>query len=128
MKLNRVLKYIGFLLLVGLLGFLYSFSLKRNMSRIVKKVEVEFLAGDNNFLTHSMVNKLLIQNDTSVKNQAKSVIDLYKLEKTVSKNSYVENAAVFLTIDGTLKSIVKQRVPIARITGEKVRIILINRE
>jgi cell division protein FtsQ len=51
-----------------------------------------------------------------VKNQAKSVIDLYKLEKTVSKNSYVENAAVFLTIDGTLKSIVKQRVPIARIT------------
>jgi cell division protein FtsQ len=72
------------------------------MSRIVKKVEVEFLAGDNNFLTHSMVNKLLIQSDTSVKNQAKSVIDLYKLEKTVSKNSYVENAAVFLTIDGTL--------------------------
>ena len=119
MKLNRVLKYIGFLLLVGLLGFLYSFSLKRNMSRIVKKVEVEFLAGDNNFLTHSMVNKLLIQSDTSVKNQAKSVIDLYKLEKTVSKNSYVENAAVFLTIDGTLKSIVKQRVPIARITTAK---------
>ena len=86
------------------------------MSKTVKKVVVEFSAGDNNFLTHSIVNKLLIQNDSSVKNQAKSVIDLYKLEKTVSKNSYVENAAVFLTIDGTLKSIVKQRVPIARIT------------
>ena len=115
MKLNRLLKYIGFLLLVGLLAFLYSFSIKRNMSKTIKKVVVEFSAGDNNFLTHSIVNKLLIQNDSSVKNQAKSVIDLYKLEKTVSKNSYVENAAVFLTIDGTLKSIVKQRVPIARI-------------
>ena len=105
----------GFLLLVSLLVFLYFFSLKRNSSKIVKEVVVEFSAGDNNFLTHSMVNKLLIQNDSSVKNQAKSVIDLYKLEKTVSENAYVEKAAVFLTIDGSLKSIVKQRVPVARI-------------
>jgi|MDTG01.3.fsa_nt_gb cell division protein FtsQ len=119
MKLKKVLKYIGFLLLVGLLVFLYFFSLKRNRSKIVKEVVVEFSAGDNNFLTHSMVNKLLIQNDSSVKNQAKSVIDLYKLEKTVSENAYVENAAVFLTIDGSLKSIVKQRVPIARIIHAK---------
>lgn len=115
MKLKKVLKYIGFLLLVGLLVFLYFFSLKRNRSKIVKEVVVEFSAGDNNFLTHSMVNKLLIQNDSSVKNQAKSVIDLYKLEKTLSENAYVEKAAVFLTIDGSLKSIVKQRVPVARI-------------
>ena len=115
MKFNKVLIYIGFLLLVSLLVFLYFFSLKRNSSKIVKEVVVEFSAGDNNFLTHSMVNKLLIQNDSSVKNQAKSVIDLYKLEKTVSENAYVEKAAVFLTIDGSLKSIVKQRVPVARI-------------
>jgi len=115
MKLKKVLKYIGFLLLVGLLVFLYFFSLKRNRSKIVKEVVVEFSAGDNNFLTHSMVNKLLIQKDSSVKNQAKSVIDLYKLEKTLSENAYVEKAAVFLTIDGSLKSIVKQRVPVARI-------------
>ena len=47
-----------------------------------------------------MVNKLLIQNDTTVKNQAKSVINLYSLEKTCLENPYVENAAVFLTIWG----------------------------
>ena len=115
MKFNKVLIYIGFLLLVSLLVFLYFFSLKINSRQIVKELVVEFSAGDNNFLTHSMVNKLLIQNDSSVKNQAKSVIDLYKLEKTVSENAYVEKAAVFLTIDGSLKSIVKQRVPVARI-------------
>ncbi|WP_231874629.1 cell division protein FtsQ/DivIB [Polaribacter atrinae] len=83
------------------------------------EIIIEFEAGDNQFLTHSMVNKLLIQNDTTVKNQAKSVINLYSLEKTVSENPYVENAAVFLTISGTLKSIIKQRTPVARIVDKK---------
>ena len=115
MMFKKFLKYIVFLLLIGVLGFLYSFSLKRNLTKIVKEVVIEFEVGDNNFLTHSMVNKLLIQNDTSVKNQAKSVIDLYRLEKLVSENSYVENASVFLTISGSLKTIVKQRSPVARI-------------
>ncbi|KGL58547.1 cell division protein FtsQ [Polaribacter sp. Hel1_85] len=105
-------------MLIGCLGFLYSFSSSRNLKKNVDEVVVEFEAGDNNFLTHSMVDKLLIQNDESVKNQAKSVINLYSLEKTVSKNPYVENASVFLTITGTLKSIIKQRTPVARIVNE----------
>ena len=32
---------------------------------------VEFDEGDNTFLTHEMVNKLLIQNQESVKNKPK---------------------------------------------------------
>ncbi|MEO9570363.1 MAG: cell division protein FtsQ [Polaribacter sp.] len=118
MKFKKFLKYILFLLLIVGLGFLYSFSSSRNSNKIVDEIIVEFEAGDNNFLTHSMVNKLLIQNDESVKNQAKSVINLYSLEKKVSKNPYVENASVFLTITGTLKSIIKQRTPVARIVNE----------
>ena len=115
MKFKKALKYLLFLLLIGSLGFLYSFSTLKNKYRKVTNIEVEFEAGNNNFLTHKMVNKLLIQNNDSLKNQAKSVIDLYKLENTLIKNPYVEKAAVFLTIDGTLKSTVKQRTPVARI-------------
>ncbi|WP_254712930.1 cell division protein FtsQ/DivIB [Polaribacter sp. NJDZ03] len=89
------------------------------MNKKVTDIIIEFEAGDNQFLTHSMVDKLLIQNDTTVKNQAKSVINLYSLEKTVSENPYVENAAVFLTISGTLKTIIKQRTPVARIINKK---------
>lgn len=118
MQFKKFLKYIAFLLLIGSLGFLYSFSLKRNSNKIVKEIVVEFKAGDNNFLTHAMVNKLLIQNDSTVKNQAKSMLDLYRLEKRVSENPYVENASVFLTIGGTLKSTIKQRTPIARIINK----------
>ena len=101
-------------MVVGL-GFLYSFSSARNEQKKVSKITVEFEDGDNNFLTHTMVNKLLIQNNETVQNQAKSVINLYGLENQISQNPYVEKASVFLTIEGELKSIIKQRAPVARI-------------
>jgi len=119
MKLKRILKYLFFVVFIGVLGFLYSFTSARNNLKKITKIEVKFEKGNNNFLTHAMVNKLLIQNDTTVKNQAKSVIDLYKLENNVSKNPFVEKAAVFLTIGGVLKSTIKQRTPIARIISSK---------
>jgi cell division protein FtsQ len=119
MKFKRVLKYLLFVVLIGFLAFLYSFTSVRNDQKKVIKIEVKFEAGNNNFLTHFMVNKLLIQNDTIVANQAKSVIDLYRLEKNVSKNPYVEKAAVFLTIGGVLKTNIKQRTPVARIFSSK---------
>ncbi len=118
MKFKKALKYLLLLVMIVCLGFLYSFSSTRNQQKKIGEPVIEFEAGENNFLSHSMVNKLLIQNNQVVKNQAKSVIDLYGLENTVSKNPYVEKASVFLTIDGTLKSIVKQRTPVARIISK----------
>ena len=115
MKFKRVLKYLFFVVLTASLAFLYSFSGKRNNVVKIGEPVIEFDKGENNFLTYSMVNKLLIQNTESIQNQAKSVIDLYVLENNLSKNPYVEKADVFLTIDGRLKSVVKQREPVARI-------------
>jgi cell division protein FtsQ len=119
MKFKSVLKYLLFAVLIGFLSFLYSFTSVRNSQNKVAKIEVKFQAGNNNFLTHFMVNKLLIQNDIIVTNQAKSVIDLYHLENNVLRNPYVEKAAVFLTIGGVLKTNIKQRTPIARIFSNK---------
>lgn len=118
MKFKRLLKYLLFLVLIGFLGLMYSFTTVRNTQKKVSKIEVKFLEGNNNFLTHEMVNKLLIQNNETVTKQAKSVIDLYKLEKNVSKNPYVEKTSVFLTIGGVLKATIKQRTPIARIISK----------
>ncbi len=118
MKLKKILKYLMFPVLIISLGFLYSFSNMKNGQRIVENIQVEFVSGEHLFLTHSMVNKLLIQNDSSVKNQAKSVIDLYSLEQQVLKDSYIEKASLYLCIDGTLRSVVKQRTPIARVIDE----------
>ena len=115
MKLKRILKYVFLLILLGSLGFLYGFSNTRNSQKEINKVSVQFDLGEGYFLTQSMVNKLLIQNNQRVQKQAKSVIDLYQLEKKVLENPYIEKASLFMTIDGTLNTQIKERQPIARI-------------
>jgi len=115
MAFKKFLKYLLFIVLVVGLGFLFSFSSARNQQIKIGEPIIEFEEGDNNFLTHSMVNKLLIQNKETVINTAKSKLNLYGLENKVLKNPYVQSACVFLTIDGQLKTIIKQRVPVVRV-------------
>ena len=115
MKFKKFLKYVFSLVFLVFMVFLYRFSLVRNSQKKVIATAIEFTGGTPNFLTKSMVNKLLIQNQISVKNQPKSVINLYDLENAVLKNSYVEESAVFLTPEGVLKSIIKQRTVLARV-------------
>ena len=115
MKLKKILKYIFFpILLVGI-GFLYGFSNQRNSQQIITKSVVKFQSKEPYFLSEQIVNKLLIQNNATVKKQAKSVIDLYKLEEQVLESSYVEKVSLFITVDGNLNTVIKQREPIARI-------------
>ena len=118
MKFKKGLKYLFFLLLVVGLGLLYSFASKRNLQKKVTNIKIEFSGQNTNFLTISMVDKLLIQNTKTVRNLKKSVIDLYTLENQVNKNPYVAESSVFLDINGTIKTIVKQRSPIARVLHE----------
>jgi len=113
---KKAATYLFFILLIASLTFLYSFSSTKNYKKKIKNVAIEFVAGDNDFLTQEMVNKLLIQNSGDIKKQPKSVIDLQGLEHDVLSNPYIESATVFFTIDGVLKTIVKQRTPIARIS------------
>ncbi len=120
MKFKRLLKYLFFILFISSIAFLYSFSNNKNMGGKISEITIDFKKNKHSFLTPKMVNKLLIQNNDSLQNKAKSVIDLYTIENQVSKNPYVEEANVFLTIEGELKSIIKQRDPIARIiSGEQ---------
>jgi len=115
MQFKRVLKYLFFVCLIVGLGLLYGFSKSRNKVKKVDTIRVDFHKKETTFLTHEIVNKLLIQNDETVKNKEKSVIDLYLLEQQVVNNPYVEEASVFLTVNGTLETVIKQRTPIARI-------------
>ena len=85
MKARYILKYLIFLLLMVSIGILYSFSNARNKRMNINEIHVRFQSNEHPFLSKNMVNKLLIQNDSSVQNQAKSVIDLYRLEEQVLK-------------------------------------------
>lgn len=118
MRFKKFLKYLLFLCLIVCVGFLYSFSSVRNQQKKIHEIDIKMEAGTSHFLNEAMVNKLLIQNNKTVKNQAKSSLNLYGLETYVSKNPYLEKASVFLTIHGKLKIVVRQRTPVVRIVDK----------
>jgi cell division protein FtsQ len=102
----------------GAVIFLFSFSSKRNLERKLAKSVVVFLGNDELFVTNETVNKLLIENNKSVQILQKDKVDLNKLEKSINKYNMIEKSEIFVTIDGVLKAVVKQKVPIARVFDE----------
>lgn len=98
--------------------FLFSFTSKRNAQRKLQKSEVVFTNGDNVFVTNESVNKLLIENKTDPRSIRKDKLDLNKLEKAINSHEMIDKSEVFVTINGVLKAVVKQKTPIARVFDE----------
>ena len=113
--MKKLFPYIKGLLLFVLVIFLYSFSSHRNRVKNISDVKVSFTNGDNLFITYPMVNKLLIQNFGELKSQPKENIFLNKIENTLFSNEMIENAEVFISVNGELGVTITQRTPIARV-------------
>lgn len=110
---------IRLLLMFGLVIFLFSFTSNRNENRKLTKTKVVFVGENSSFLKQETVNKLLIENNADASAIRKDKLDLNKLENAVSSNQMVEKSEVFVTIDGVLKAVVKQKTPIARVFDGK---------
>lgn len=106
---------IRLLLMVFVMVFLYSFAINRNEKRKITKIEVEFQGDNKMFLTHEMVNNLLIQKLNQSSTIQKEQVDLMDLESVLKNHPFIENAEVFTSEDGMLITKVKQKSPIARI-------------
>lgn len=118
--MKKYLKHIKVVLFVGVLAFLFGFTSLRNSRKKIKDVDVEFLNGDNLYITYETVNKLLIQNYQNIKSQPKETIILSRLESVLQSNEMIDDADVYVTVDGVLCASVKQREPIARVNDEGV--------
>lgn len=101
-------------LIMALVIFLYSFSLKRSESRKLKDVVIEFTENEN-FITREKVNKLLIQNYEDVKSIPKEKLDLNNVENRLDSDPMIKKAEVYTTVDGKLKAVIQQRQPIGRV-------------
>jgi cell division protein FtsQ len=109
--------FIKFLVLSGLIVFLFSFTKKRNEGRKLMKIEVEFLDENDPFITLYTVNKLLIQNSESVTSINKETLVLKEMEDRLLKNPMIRDAEVYLTVDGVLGAKIEQRNPIGRVAA-----------
>ena len=98
--------------------FLFAFTTKRNEERHIKKSVVLFSGEGNLLVTNEMVNKLLIENKSDARAIRKDKVDLNKLEKSINQHEMIEKSEVFVSIDGVLKAVVKQKTPIARVFNE----------
>jgi cell division protein FtsQ len=106
--------------LLATVAFLVGFTYEKNKLKTVRDINIQFVGENTLFMNYQMVNNMLIQNEETVKNKPKTVIDLHLLEANILSHPMVEDASVFLTVDGLLKAKVKQRTPIARvIAGSK---------
>jgi cell division protein FtsQ len=109
---------IRLMLLFGVVLFLYSFASNRNENRKLIKSEVIFVGENEPFLKQEIVNKLLIENKQEATSIRKENLDLNKLEKVLNAQKMIEKSDVFVSIDGVLKAVVKQRTPVARFITE----------
>lgn len=114
MKNNLILN-IQLVAIFMVVVFLYSFTTKRNASRKISKPEIEFLDSKTPFITQETVNNLLIDNFGGTFSIQKDRVNLKKIEQTINKHNLIENSEVFLSVDGKLKTVVKQKIPIARV-------------
>ena len=118
MKINY--NYIKAFAVLALVIFLFGFAGNRNEARKLRDVEVKFTEYDNLYLTEEAVNKLLIVNNVTVTGVNKETLDLNRVENILNAHEMIENAEVFLTLDGTLKTTISQRRPIGRILGDEI--------
>lgn len=103
------------LLMIGVVLFLFSFTSKRNQNRKLTKSVVVFVGENALFLKRETVDKLLIENNENASSIRKEKLALNRLERTLSSNAMIEQSDVFVSIDGVLKAVVKQKTPIARV-------------
>lgn len=106
---------IRLLLIFGLVVFLFAFSTRRNEQRKLAKSLVEFVGEEQLFVTHETVNKLLIENKKDASAIRKVALDLNNLETVINQHDMVEKSQVYVSVDGVLKAVVKQKTPIARV-------------
>ncbi len=106
---------IRLVLIIFAMIFLYSFSSKRNSQRKISKIDIKFESNENMFLTHEMVNNLLIQNLGGTSSIQKDKVDLNTLETVLDDHEMIEKAQVFSTADGFLNTRITQKTPIVRV-------------
>ena len=109
---------IRLLMIIAVIIGLFSFTSYRNERRKIRNTEVVFVGENTLFIKPEMVNKLLIEKNKELKTISKVDLDLEELEKSVNKQEMIQNADVFVSVDGVLKAVVKQKTPVGRVFDE----------
>jgi len=113
----RLKKYLFFATVFILAILMSAFAHFRNSRRLVEKVMVNFESQGAQFLSDSLVDKLLIQNKGGLPWKAKDSLALSMLETLLENNPYVDNAEVYHFQQGILGVNIQEKSAVVRIQG-----------
>jgi cell division protein FtsQ len=113
----RLKKYLFFATVFILAILMSAFANFRNSRRLVEKVMVNFESQGAQFLSDSLVDKLLIQNKGGLPWKAKDSLALSMLETLLENNPYVDNAEVYHFQQGILGVNIQEKRAVVRIQG-----------
>ena len=114
MRLKKQFFFTAVLILMILMSSFAYFSNKR---RLVEKIIVNFESQGAQFLSDSLVDKLLILNKGELPWKAKDSLVLSMLESLLENNPYVLNAEVFHFQQGILGVKIQEKSAVVRIQG-----------
>lgn len=114
-KWNNISKLLKMSCIIGLPIILQSFATHRNNIRKVQRIEIFRVENPIiQYITNDAIESLLFATKNAEEHSLKE-LKISLLEKQLDASPMVEKADIYLTIDGILKIVVKQREPIARI-------------
>jgi cell division protein FtsQ len=113
----RLKKHLFFATVFILAILMSAFAHFRNSRRLVEKVMVNFESQGAQFLSDSLVDKLLIQNKGGLPWKAKDSLALSMLETLLENNPYVDNAEVYHFQQGILGVNIQEKIAVVRIQG-----------
>ena len=113
----RLKKHLFFATVFILAILMSAFAHFRNSRRLVEKVMVNFESQGAQFLSDSLVDKLLIQNKGGLPWKAKDSLALNMLETLLENNPYVDNAEVYHFQQGILGVNIQEKSAVVRIQG-----------
>ena len=118
--MKRVWKVIQMILICFILVGLYAFTNYRNERRIVTDIDLKFIGNDNLYTTYEAVNKMLIVKQKGAFKAPKDKVALSIIEQWLIEDPMLQNATVYMTVDGALKALLTQRTPEARVVTDSV--------
>ncbi|MBA3705067.1 MAG: hypothetical protein H0W84_03985 [Bacteroidetes bacterium] len=119
----KKIKQIAFIALwsVLIIGLLLSlgFVNKEQDSLLCKDLDIKVNQDDDLYFLDKMdIRQLILDRGDSIIGQPKSTVNIPELEDALNSHADIANAEVYMTVNGELKVLVKQRRPVIRIINE----------
>lgn len=116
---KNTIKILKIVMIIVLPISLQAFASFRSEKRKIKEVQIDYLGNENVYITDDNVREILFGDLNMNAHIYRNELKINNLEERLDNNPMIENSEVYVTVDGILKTKIKQREPIARIFNGK---------